>query len=170
MSSHYTLPISLIAERMLTYGAFIVLGLVLLLLLAGCNTVPPLPAVDLTQPDWTVRQGQAVWKSGPKAPELAGDVLLATKPPNRTFVQFTKTPFPLLVAQTTGSTWEARIPMRNQRFSGRGRPPKRLIWLYLVKAIAGEPLPRKFKWTRDGNNWRLENTARGEYIEGFFAP
>ncbi len=141
-----------------------------LLLLSGCNTLPPMPAVDLSQPGWTVREGQAIWKSGPKAPELAGDVLLATKAPGRTFVQFTKTPFPLLVAQTTGSSWEARIPVRNQRFSGRGHPPMRLIWLYLAKAMAGEPLPRKFKWTRNGENWRLENTARGEYIEGFFAP
>jgi hypothetical protein len=141
-----------------------------LILLTGCNTVRPLPPVDLTEQGWAVLQGQAIWKPGAKAPELAGEVLLATKAPGRSFVQFTKTPFPLVTTQTTGTSWEARIPVRNQRYSGRGRPPQRLLWLYLPKAMAGEPLPGNLRWQRQGETWRLENTARSEYIEGFFAP
>jgi hypothetical protein len=148
----------------------LLLFLICIPLLPGCNTISPLPVVDLAQGAWTVRQGQAVWKAGAKAPELAGELLVATTTSGRTFVQFTKTPFSLLVAQTAGTAWEARIPMQDKRFSGRGRPPKRLLWLYLPQAMAGEPLPRQFKWAQHGDSWRLENTAEGEYIEGFFAP
>src|ERR1043166_4713848 len=84
--------------------------LALLVACGACRTVLPLPPANLSQPGWTVRQGQAIWRSARKAPEIAGELLLATRTDGEAFVQFTKTPFPLVIAQTSGSDWEIRFP------------------------------------------------------------
>lgn len=143
----------------------------LLALLAGngCQTLfPPLPPANLQDPGWTVREGQAVWRLPKSAKEIAGDVLVATRPGGRAFVQFSKTPFPLLIGQEVGNRWEVELPAQNKHYSGRGHPPKRLIWLYLPRALAGESLPTNWTWREDGKGWRLENPASGESLEGFF--
>src|SRR2546421_166697 len=67
--------------------------LLILLFLAGCALLPPLPQANLRDPGWTVREGQAVWKSKRGASDIAGEILVATQPDGRAFVQFTKTPF-----------------------------------------------------------------------------
>src|SRR5258708_3062502 len=55
-------------------------GLLLVLLgVVGCRTAAPLPVVNLKEPGWTVREGQAVWRRDRKAPEIAGDILVATR-------------------------------------------------------------------------------------------
>lgn len=135
----------------------------------GCRTVPPLAPVNLNEPGWTVRQGQAVWKRQRQAPEIAGEILLATGPNGRAFVQFTKNPFPLMIAQSTAETWQVEAPMENKRYSGRGKPPARLIFLWLPRALAGQTLPREWKWQQLQNNgWRLKNEATGEWLEVYF--
>src|SRR6266700_1968009 len=88
---------------------------------AGCQTVPPLPAANFSQPGWTVRQGQAVWRIKKGAPEIAGEFLLATTTDGRAFAQFSKTPFPLITAQSTSDAWEIQQPAQNKRCSGRGQ-------------------------------------------------
>src|SRR5262245_42929000 len=105
-----------------------ILALLLPFCLAGCLTGPPLPRVDLSEPGWAVRHGEAVWRARRDAPEIAGEILLATNPDGRVFVQFTKTPFPFVIAQTAPGGWQIESPARNQRYSGRGAPPDRLIW------------------------------------------
>src|SRR5215472_9998651 len=77
-------------------GPFISAFCLGLFLVSGCRTAP-LPPSNLNEPGWTVRQGQAVWHT-PKGQEIAGDVLVATKGPVRSVVQFTKTPFTLVIA------------------------------------------------------------------------
>src|SRR5215475_11653944 len=69
-------------------------GLAILFLCAvsGCQTVPPLPPVDLAASGWTVRNGQAVWHL-PDGTELAGELLAARGQDGREYVQFTKNPF-----------------------------------------------------------------------------
>lgn len=137
--------------------------------LGGCQTVPPLPAVNLEDPAWTVHQGQAVWRRDPASPELAGDVLLAMRNDGRAFVQFTKTPFPFVVAQKTTNTWEIEFPTQKRRYSGRGRPPGQLVWLQLPAALAEERLGRGWSWQRLSNDrWELQNQATGERLEGVF--
>jgi len=137
----------------------------------GCSTLfKPLPPVNLQEPGWAIHQGQAVWKlNGKDTHDIAGDVIVATNPKGRFFVQFSKTPFPLLVGQGSANTWQVELPANNKRYSGRGRPPKRLIWLYLPRAMQGQSLPEHWKWTQTDSNWRLEDQRTGEAIEGFFS-
>ena len=148
------------------------LGSLCLLLLfggGGCHTVPPLPPVSLEDPGWSLRQGQAVWQRNRHAPELAGDVLLATRADGRALVQFSKPPFPLVVAQKTAESWEVRIPTQNQFYSGRGRAPARLIWLYLPSLLSGGEAPKGWSWQKqEGNHWHLENHSTGEVLDGYF--
>lgn len=127
-----------------------------------------LPAVNLQAPGWALRQGQAVWKL-PSGPEIAGEVLLATGPTNQSFVQFSKSPFPVLIGQTSGTRWQVELPTQKKSYAGPGLPPKRLMWLYLPRAIRGQPLPAHWIWKQAESNWRLENQKTGEAIEGFFA-
>jgi hypothetical protein len=116
-----------------------------------------------------LRQGQAVWQRNRRAPELAGEVLLATREDGHVLVQFSKPPFPLVVAQKTADTWEVRIPTQNQFYSGRGRPPARLIWLYLPSLLSGGEPPKGWSWQKqEGNRWHLENPSTGEVLDGYF--
>jgi hypothetical protein len=134
----------------------------------GCRTVPALPPVNLQQPGWQVRQGQAVWRLARGGREIAGDVLVASKNNGEAFLQFSKTPFPLVIAQTTPDRWQVAFPPQNRYYAGRGTPPKRLIWLYLPRVLTGKAPPKHWLWHQDANGWRLQNSATGESLEGFF--
>src|SRR5262245_9987514 len=96
------------------FGPFTKPLLVLIFAATACRTLPPLPPVNLSEPGWTVRQGQAVWKSGREMPEIAGELLLATKPNENQFVQFTKAPFPLAISQQATNHWEVHFPTENK--------------------------------------------------------
>src|SRR5579863_3389219 len=87
---------------------------VFLLALPGCQTIPPLPAANLKEPGWTVHQGQAVWHDKKEGLELAGELLVAVNPDGRSFVQFTKTPFPMVIAQTTSNSWQIQDVRKNK--------------------------------------------------------
>jgi hypothetical protein len=148
----------------------IFLALLSLLCLTGCALVPPLAPVDLKEPGWTVREGQAVYHPKHGTPEIAGDLLVATRA-DRAFVQLAKNPFPIAVAQSTANAWQLELPLQNKRYSGPGKPPKRLIFLYLPRVLAGQPPPKGWTWrTLPNHGWRLENPATGEFLEGFLAP
>jgi hypothetical protein len=138
-------------------------------LCTGCLSLSRrLPPVNVQAPGWTLRQGQAVWKL-PGGHDIAGDVLVATGPANQSFVQFSKTPFPILIGQTSGHHWQVELPTQKKFYSGPGSPPKRLIWLYLPRALLGQALPARWEWKQTETNWRLENHKTGEAIDGFFA-
>jgi hypothetical protein len=56
--------------------------------------------------------------------------------------------------------------MENKRYSGHGNPPRRLIFLYLPRLLAGEPPPKG--WTArklENDAVRLENSKSGETLE-----
>ena len=147
----------------------LVYAVVLGQILAGCTLFyGRMAPVNLQDPGWTVRQGQAVWKL-PSGQDIAGDVLVATAHGDKSFVQFTKTPFPILVGQTSGNHWQVEIPAQKKFYAGPGAPPKRLIWLYLPRAVLGQPLPNGWTWHESQGDWRLQNQKTGEAIEGFFA-
>lgn len=149
-------------------NAFVVLA-ALIFCAAACTTVKPFSQIDLKDPGWTVRQGQAVWHLPHGKAEIAGEVLLATRPEGESFVQFTKAPFALVIARCSAHHWQVEFPPENKHYAGPGTPPKRIIWLYLPRVLSGEPPPHNWTWRADSNGWRLENTATGEALEGYFS-
>ena len=149
------------------FGTAMQLGLFLMFAATGCRTLSPLPPANLNEPGWTVRQGQAVWRSGSKMPEIAGELLLATKQNGNQFIQFTKTPFPFVIAQKAANHWEVQFPTENKRYSGLGKPPRRLIWFWLPEGLAGTLPPNQWLWHQDANGWHLENRNTGEWLEGY---
>jgi hypothetical protein len=142
----------------------------LIVLLTSCRTAALLPKIDLSQPGWTVHQGQAVWRANSGAPEIAGDLLLATSADGRTLVQFTKTPFPTIVAQTAPGFWQIESPAENKHHTGRGAPPERLLWFQLPRALSGSTLPHAWSWRISPDHWQLENSATGESLQGYLSP
>jgi hypothetical protein len=124
--------------------------------------------VNLQAPGWTVRQGQAVWRLEHGTREIAGELLVATQAEGRAFVQFTKSPFPLVTAQLGSGAWWAEFPPQNKRYSGHGSPPSRIIFLGLAHVLAGNPPPKNWSWTSNASGWSLKNLQSGESLEGFF--
>lgn len=144
-------------------------GLVLLIF-CGCQSLSrSLPAVNLQAPGWVLYQGQAVWKLPYSKRDIAGDVTVALGPEGRSFVQFSKTPFPLVIGQATAKRWQIEFPAQNKRYIGSGSPPRRAMWLYLPRVLAGKPFPKKWTWSDSKGSWRLANPVSGEALEGFFA-
>jgi len=138
---------------------------------AACRTVPPLAPANLSEPGWTIREGQAVWRPKIGAPEIAGELLVATHRNGQTFLQFTKTPLPLVVARITTNRWQIEFVTDHRAFSGHGRPPSRFGWLHLARCVAGAAPPAKWHWEKlPDDRWRLENRISGETFEGFLTP
>jgi hypothetical protein len=136
---------------------------------AGCQSARPLPPADLDAQGWEIKQGQAVWRPDRHKPELAGELLLGIRPNGDSFVQFTKTPFPLVTAKKTSISWEASFGPEGLRFSGNGPAPARIIWLRLDDILfRGAPPPRRWSLQLSGENWRLEHSSTGEILEGYF--
>ena len=147
------------------------MALLAAVLFTGCRTILPLPAVNLSEPGWTLHQGQVLWRSQRNAPEIAGEILFATHGPGRTMLQMTKTPLPFVTAQTRGEEWEIEFVPQRRTFSGRGTPTPRLLWIHLARALNGTkpPAPLKFEQT-EPHGFTLENSKSGEMISGFLNP
>lgn len=119
------------------------------------------------EPGWGIQQGQAVWRPDRSRTELAGELVIATHSDGRSLVQFTKTPLPLVTAQIGSNAWRVEFGVQQRVFSGRGKAPKRVLWLYLPRALQGAPIPPPLTWTRQQGNWILQNPRTGESIEGY---
>lgn len=136
--------------------------------ITGCRSLPLLPPMDLREPGWTVRQGQAVWRSQREAPEIAGELLVALHPDGQSMVQFTKPPFPFVVAQRTTNGWQAQFLAQDRIYSGRGKSPARIVWLHLPDALIGRLSSAAWRFQdQDAGSWRMENPSTGEILEGF---
>jgi len=135
---------------------------------SGCRTGPPLPPVNVSQPGWELRQGQALWRSKKDAPEIAGEVILATNTTGRAFIQFLKNPLQLVTAQIAPEGWQIEFIPEKKHFGGRGRPPKPLLWLHLLRGLANARLPSGLQFGKlpDGGV-RIENKGSGESITLF---
>jgi hypothetical protein len=137
----------------------------------ACRSVAPLPPLDLGQPGWQVRQGQATWQTGRHAPEIAGELLVATGPRGEGFIQFTKTPLPFVVAQIAAGSWQIEFSAENRRYSGRGTPPSRLGWFQLLNCLRGEAPGSNWKCEPGAaGHWRIKNESTGEIFEGYLVP
>jgi hypothetical protein len=161
-------PVSLLS---ISKKSFLWLVLAAFLALGGCITAPDKILFAVSGPGWTVRQGQAIWRPGPRYPELAGEIVLAQNRDGRSSLQFTKTLLPVALAQITKTNWLIQFPPQRLGFTGRGQPPQRFVWLHLAAALADETLTIDFRFTRDPDGgWRLENRRTGEFVEGFLSP
>lgn len=146
-------------------------GTLILLLTASCRTLPPLPAADLSEPGWTLQEGQALWRSQRDAPEIAGEIIYAARPGGRTLLQLNKGPLPFLTAQTSGESWQIEFVPQERRFRGKGTPTPRLLWIHLARALSGVSPPASLKFEQtERNGFTLENTKSGERITGFLGP
>jgi len=143
-------------------------GLILLPALLGCRTPPPIPQVNLIEEGWSVRHGQALWRPKRDAPEIAGELLIATHTNHSALVQFIKSPFPMVNAQQTPTSWRIEFAAGNKEFDGPGKPPRRLLWFWLIPALSGESLPKNWLWHQNQNRWHLENSSTGEFLDGYF--
>ena len=139
-----------------------------ILFCVGCRSLPPLAPVNLSDAGWTEREGQAVWRPKKDAPEIAGEIMVAMRDNGRAFVQFTKTPFPFVIARKETNSWQLELPMQKKRYAAPGRPPKRIIWFHLASALTSQPLTKPWSWQEKTDGWRLENKATGEILEGYF--
>jgi hypothetical protein len=142
----------------------------LLGLLMGCRSLPTPPPMNLTELGWTVRQGQAAWRTKPGAPDIAGDLMVAMHPDGRSMVQFTKPPLPFVVAQRHANSWRIQFFADKKTYSGRGVPPDRLMWLHLPDGLAGAQRSDSWHFSSKGDGtWTFENHSSGETLEGFLA-
>lgn len=144
----------------LVFGVFI----------CGCHTTP-LPPANLSEPGWKLREGQAVWRPKNTLPEIAGELRVAENPNGRQWLQFSKEPFAIVIAQRSPEQWQIQFVPQNKSLSAPGKPPLRIGWFQLLHALAGEELKSPWRWEKIGDeNWRLENTKTGETLEGFLSP
>lgn len=157
----------------LSRSSHLVFGSVLLAVLllgGGCQTTKR-SLFTVSGPEWKVQEGQALWRPRRGMPEIGGDLVLASHPDGRSFLQFAKTPMTLVSVQTTPERWLIQFPPKGWAFSGHGHPSTRFAWLHLPAALAGRPLTKAMRFElKSGGSWRLENTRSGETLEGFLAP
>ena len=86
-------------------------------------------------------------------------------------VQFTKTPIPLVLAQSDSVRWLIQFPPRQLSFRGTMPLSSRFLWLHLHAALSGQDLPHPLRFMRDSNGgWKLENSESGESLEGYLEP
>ncbi len=136
-----------------------------LLCLAGCSKLISLPEVDLDQPGWTVWEGQALWTPRADRPALAGDLIVARNRDGDVLVSFSKSPFPIFTAQTSGNEWRIDFIDKGRSYSGFGRPPKKFVWFQLPGLLEGGSLKKPWKVDRPAENeWLLANPKTGEKI------
>jgi hypothetical protein len=146
---------------------------------AGCRSLPPLPPADLSEPGWVLWQGQAIWRPGEDAPEIAGDLLVTLRADGASLVQFAKPPFPLAIARTTPGAWQFESPSQSVRHTYPGDPPARVIWFQLARAWRTGSVPDPWEWQRhpeptaavdshpEPERFRLRNLSTGETLEGY---
>lgn len=138
-----------------------------ILLLAACGTTrqSSLAPLDISAPGWSVRQGQALWRPAGENPEIAGDVVISSHPSAGSYVQFSKT-LPILSGRLGPGGWQFETIPENKRYSGRGQPPRRIVWLQLLRAIEGQEISDRWSVARPSDNYiALEDTHSGERLK-----
>lgn len=139
------------------------------LLISGCRTGPALAPVDLQHPGWTVQRGQAVWQPKTDAPELAGQLLMASNESGEQLIRFSKDPMEIVLARRTDPGWSLVIGAFDKSYSGRGRPPRRIGWFQLADAVFQDNPANGWIWSGiNERRWELTHPKTGERLEGFF--
>ncbi len=145
--------------------------LALTLLLAGCRTGPSLAPADLSAPGWHIRRGQALWQPKTDAPELAGNLLVASNPSGEDFIRFSKDPLEIVLARRNRDGWQLEIPAFGKSYSGPGRAPRRIGWFQLADTVLHGSTAPGWTWSDlDDGRWQFTNARTGERMEGYFSP
>ena len=147
------------------------ISLVLLLGITSCCTPSPAPPVDISQPGWFVRQGQAIWMPRRGAEGIGGELLVATHTNGSCFVQFYKPPFNLVTGWRSTTGWNIEFQQGHKQYGNNGTPPSRWIWFELARVVTGNNPDAGWKYAlgADGH-WTLFDLQNGELLEGFLTP
>ena len=138
----------------------------LLLIVCGCAG-PRLAPVDLQEPGWVVRESQVVWRPRRDAPELVGELMVATHPDGRRFVQHSKQALPLITAQESSRGWNLSSTLRRGRFGGGPPATDRVPWFQFSSIPPSLPVSSRWQLETGTNGmWRLSQPATGEVVEG----
>ena len=113
-----------------------------------------MPEVDLEDPEWTIWEGQALWTPRSDLSAVAGDLIVARNADRDVLISFSKSPFPIFTAQTSGRLWRIDFVDKGRSYYGIGRPPKKFIWFLFPDLIQGAPAPK---------HWDIRNVEEGEW-------
>jgi hypothetical protein len=86
--------------------------------------------VNLASPGWTVQETQAVWQPKREAPELIGELLVATHPDGSRLVQFSKQSLPLRHRAGRDQRLEPCPRRCGRGHVGTHRPTYRVPWFH----------------------------------------
>jgi len=95
--------------------------------------------------------------------------MLAMHPDGRSFVQFTKTPLPIVTAQIRSNAWRVTFAPQNRTYAGSGAPPDRILWLQLPDGLIGRHTSTNWYFARTKDGWHFENLETEEALDGFLA-
>jgi len=127
--------------------------------------------MDLTEPGWAIRQGQAVWVAARHEVGVAGELLVGTHPDGSCWVQFAKPPFNLYTAQRAGNRWHIESEQGRRRRSGRGVPPSHLIWFQIARCLDGKSPDPGWEFSAGTNReWVLTQVETGQELKGYLLP
>ncbi len=143
------------------------------LLLVGCQTPPRQPTPPSVPPTdgWTFTRGQVVWRANDAAPEIAGELVLATHPAGFVTVEFAKPPVSIVSASRTPQGWSLSSAARHRIHRGRGQPPAKIGWLALAACLAGQPVAEGWTFRPSGGvTFQMIHARSGETFEGYLAP
>jgi len=140
------------------------LPLISLLLGWGCSTVP-LPAVNLAESGWAVKRMEAVWTPRSGAPELTGEVTVASHPTEGSLVLFSKQGLPMVTARTVTNSWTLASPLKRGAYGGRGQPPRQVPWFLLIGSHEGRDIPKPWHVEVTVTGWQISNSSTGEKLE-----
>ena len=133
--------------------------------LVSCSRIVSLPEVDLEDPEWTIWEGQALWTPRSDRTAVAGDLIVARNADGDVLISFSKSPFPIFTAQTSGRLWRIDFVDKGRSYYGIGRPPKKFVWFFLPELIEGVPAFKHWEIqdVEDGE-WSMSNRKTGETI------
>jgi hypothetical protein len=95
-------------------------------------------------------------------------VIVATHPSGGSYVQFSKT-LPILSARLSPGGWEFEASSENKRYAGRGKPPARIVWLQMLRALEGQEISGRWIIARPSAEYiALENQNKGERLQVYF--
>ena len=89
----------------------------------------------------------------------------SSHPQAGSFVQFSKT-LPILSARIAPEGWEFEAVPESKRYSGRGKPPRRLVWLQLLRVMEGQEISDRWTVAKPSGEYvLLEDQHSGERLE-----